>query len=70
LFHTFEIEEACCQVCIPNIATSLASWVIQKVSGYQFYQGTCEQNGYEQHVLDKTLSYWSYQLDVELFYEL
>ena len=61
-------QAICAQMCVPHIASSGAEWGIERYLGVTLMHGTCEDIGYSDFYVAKTLSYFSYSLDVELFY--
>jgi hypothetical protein len=62
-------DNACAQLCVPHIAYRpvLMWWGFQKILPFTVDHGMCQDNGYGEPVADKTFSYMTYSLDVELY---
>ena len=63
-------DSTCCQMCTPKkISKTVTCYdLIFKFINYDFDSGMCEDIGYEEHAVDKTFKYFSYVLDVEVYY--
>ena len=69
LMYNTEIEDGmCAQVCVPNIARLVVLLGAERISGYTFLEGLCEDIGFEEHVADKTFVFMSYAVDVEIYH--
>ena len=70
MYSTAILEDTCCQICIPKSVSSIITSysLIEKFAGYEFAMGMCDEVGYEEHAVDKTFKYFSYALDVEVYY--
>ena len=57
----------CAQFCVPHLVSRWTAMGAKKVFDFPIYDGTCEANGYEDHVADKTFKVLTYSLDVEVY---
>ena len=57
----------CAEFCVPAVASRFVQLGVDQI-GITVDRGQCQDMGYTDHVADKTLSYMSYSLDVEVFY--
>lgn len=57
----------CAQFCVPHLVSRPLLWSANVYTGFDVQRGWCEEAGYGQHVADKTFSYKSYSVDVELY---
>jgi len=57
----------CAQMCVPNVAYIPIYWGVNGFFPFSVSHGTCEDNGYREHVSDKTITKLSYSVDVELY---
>jgi hypothetical protein len=62
-------DNACAQLCVPHIVYRpvLIMWGLQNIFPFSVHHGMCQDNGYGEPVADKTFSYMTYSLDVELY---
>ena len=51
----FDGQNMCAQMCIPHLVYRPALWGVRQFASIQVEIGTCEENGYVQHVADHTL---------------
>lgn len=63
----FEGDNLCAQMCIPHLVLRPALWGAKKFAAVPLVQGTCENNGYETHIADKTFNEYSVVFEVQLF---
>lgn len=60
-------ESMCAEFCVPHITSRFVQIGVDKL-GIAVDRGQCQDVGYGEHVADKTFSYMSYSLDVEIYY--
>ncbi len=60
-------ENLCAQLCVPHIAYRPAVWGVGQFSPISIEAGSCEENGYDVHVADKTFRELTITLEVQLF---
>ena len=58
----------CAEFCIPHIVSYGTEWGVERYLGTSLQHGLCEDVGFSDFFVAKTFSYWSFSLDVELFY--
>ena len=58
----------CAEFCIPHIASYGTEWGVERYLGITLEHGLCEDAGFSDFFIAKTFTYWSFTLDVELFY--
>jgi membrane associated rhomboid family serine protease len=56
----------CAQFCVPHLASKGVRFGAQRF-GLPIRPGTCEGNGFDEHLADKTFTYATYSLDVEIY---
>jgi hypothetical protein len=61
-------ESMCAEFCIPLVASRFVRLGVDRL-GIAASRGQCQDVGYSEHVADKTFSYLSYSLDVEVYYQ-
>lgn len=59
-------QNLCAQFCVPHLASSGVIFGAQRFN-LPITPGTCEANGYDEHLADKTFNYATYSLDVEIY---
>jgi hypothetical protein len=57
----------CAQFCVPHLIDKPFYLGVGRFTGYDMTQGMCEEIGYDEHVADKTITYFGYSLDIEAF---
>jgi Pectinacetylesterase len=62
-------QHMCAQFCVPHLVSRPLIWGANLYTGFDVRRGWCEDFGYSQHIADKTFSYKSYSVDVELYYD-
>ena len=60
----------CAQFCLPHLATRGVIFGAKRIFGLPVSRGSCQTQGYDEHLADKTFKYFSYSLDVEIFIEV
>jgi len=63
----FDGSNMCAQMCIPHLVYGPALWGVQKFASVPLVQGTCEENGYQEHIADKTFNEFTVTFEVQLF---
>jgi len=63
----FDGQNMCAQMCIPHLVYWPALWGAQKFASVPLIGGTCEDNGYDAHIADKTFHEYSVVFEVQLF---
>lgn len=61
-------ESMCAEFCIPLVTSRFVQLGVDRL-GIAASRGQCQDAGYSEHVADKTFSYLSYSLDVEVYYQ-
>jgi hypothetical protein len=65
--NDFDYDNMCAEFCVPNIAALGTVFRVYLVVGLQLQKGQCQDLGCEDHLVDKTFSFATYSLDVEIF---
>lgn len=65
--RVLEIDNTCAQTCIPHLVYRLSLWGADQLSPFTVKKGTCEDNGYDTRVADKTFQKYSVVFEVQLF---
>lgn len=60
----------CAQFCLPHLATRGIVFGAKRFFGLPVSRGSCNTQGFNEHLADKTFKYFSYSLDVEIFTEV
>mmetsp|Transcript_7288 Transcript_7288/g.16009 ORF Transcript_7288/g.16009 Transcript_7288/m.16009 type:complete len:127 (-) Transcript_7288:193-573(-) len=60
-------QNLCAQMCIPHLVSRPAIWGVKKFSSLKLDEGTCEENGYNEHIADKTFHEYTVVFEVQLF---
>lgn len=60
-------NQICAQFCVPHLLSKGVTFGARRIFDFPIHYGTCEANGYEDHVADRTFKYFSYSLDVEIY---
>jgi hypothetical protein len=63
----FNGESVCAQTCIPHLVYRLSLWGTRQFAPFSVKKGTCEDNGYDAHIADKTFQVYSVVFEVQLF---
>ncbi len=63
----FNGQNVCAQLCVPHLVSRPLVWGVHKLGLIALKEGTCEQNGYEEHVADKTVEEYTVTLEVQVF---
>jgi membrane associated rhomboid family serine protease len=61
-----DYQNLCAQFCVPHLASRLVIVGARRFN-LPITSGTCEANGYDEHLADKTFNYATYSLDVEIY---
>ena len=61
-----DYQNLCAQFCVPHLASRLVVFGTQRFN-LPITSGTCEANGYDEHLTDKTFNFATYSLDVEIY---
>jgi membrane associated rhomboid family serine protease len=59
-------QNLCAQFCVPHLASKGVMFGAKRF-GLPITSGTCEGNGFDEHLADKTFKYATYSLDVEIY---
>lgn len=64
----FDGDSVCAQMCIPHLIYRPALWGASQFDSLpSLNKGTCEENGYDTHIADKTLKEYSVVFEVQLY---
>lgn len=63
----FDGDNMCAQMCIPHLVYRPAVWGARKFASVPLETGTCEENGYDEHIADKTFNEYSVVFEVQVF---
>jgi len=63
----FDGQNMCAQMCLPHLVYRPALWGAQKFASLPLAEGTCEENGYEEHIADKTFHEFTLTFEVQLY---
>jgi hypothetical protein len=60
-------QDMCAQLCVPHLVHRPLVWGVNKFGLMDVKEGTCEENGYDVHVVDKTVREYTVTLEVQVF---
>jgi hypothetical protein len=63
----FNGQNLCAQLCIPHLVHRPLIWGVRKFGLIAVEEGTCEENGYDEHIVDKTVREYTVTLEVQVF---
>lgn len=63
----FNGQNMCAQLCVPHLVHRPLIWGVRKLGLIEVEMGTCEDNGYDEHVADKTIREYTVTLEVQVF---
>lgn len=63
----FNGQNMCAQLCVPHLVHRPLVWGVRKLGLLAVEEGTCEENGYDEHVADKTMREYTVTLEVQVF---
>ena len=59
--------QVCAQLCVPHLVHRPLIWGVRRLGSLEVEEGTCEENGYDEHVADKTVREYTVTLEVQVF---
>jgi membrane associated rhomboid family serine protease len=63
----FDGQNLCAQLCIPHLVHRPLIWGVRKLGLVAVEEGTCEENGYDEHIADKTVREYTITFEVQVF---
>ncbi|KAL7516842.1 hypothetical protein ACHAWX_001820 [Stephanocyclus meneghinianus] len=60
-------QSLCAQLCVPHLVYRPLVWGVRKLGLFALEEGTCEENGYDEHIADKTVREYNVTLEVQVF---
>ena len=63
----FDGQNMCAQLCVPHLVYRPLVWGVRQFGLIALEEGTCEENGYYEHVADKTVREYTVTLEVQVF---
>jgi hypothetical protein len=60
-------QNLCAQLCVPHLVYRPLVWGVRKLGLVALEEGTCEENGYDEHIADKTVREYTVTLEVQVF---
>lgn len=63
----FNGQNVCAQLCVPHLVHRPLIWGVRQFGLIALEEGTCEENGYYEHIADKTVREYTITLEVQVF---
>eukprot|EP00956_Cyclotella_meneghiniana_P027750 scaffold63048_cov65-Cyclotella_meneghiniana.AAC.3 len=60
-------QNMCAQLCLPHLVHRPLVWGANKLGLIAIEEGTCEENGYDEHIADKAIREYTITIEVELY---
>lgn len=63
-------QNVCAQLCVPHLVYRPVLWGVRKFGLIELEAGSCEENGYDVHIADKTVREYTVTLEAQVFTQL